>query len=573
MNNILTWLSLIAVACILSPSVSAKTTLEIEGLEGKLESNVAAYVSAIPEDEYSTTLRFREQLEGEIKNALKALGHYQPSFSYQVDKDGKDADITVTVDQGPVTRITKSNIIISGMAKNDPDFITLKNDSGLGLNEPLNHGKYEALKSSLSSLALRKGYFDAELKKSTMEVVPSRNEAFITIEFSAGRRYNFGDTTFTGSQIEEDRLQSLIPYEKNEPYLVTKLGEFNQRLSNVGWFSSVFVGGDVANLDEETVPIQVNLEPQVRNQIETGIGYSTDVGIRLKFNWKKPWLNKAGHSLNVKTELSTIQPTIEATYKIPLDDVLNDYYQVVSGIRYVDNHDTISTELNIGIERHWRLKSNWKRIASVRGLYEKYNQGANETGVLKMIIPGLSYSKVRTRGGAMPNWGDKQLIAMEYSDPAFGSDTRLARFRGRSAWIRSAGENHRGLFRVNGGAIMADKIEDVPPSMRFFVGGDNSLRGYGYETIAPRDDQGKLRGGQYMLTSSLEYQYRVYGDWWGAVFYDYGSAWIDEPEWKRGTGVGVRWASPVGPIRLDFAFGLDKDRDKFQLHFILGPEL
>lgn len=77
-----------------------------------------------------------------------------------------------------------------------------------------------------------------------------------------------------------------------------------------------------------------------------------------------------------------------------------------------------------------------------------------------------------------------------------------------------------------------------------------------------------------MLTSSVEYQYRVYGDWWGALFYDYGSAWIDSPDWKSGAGVGVRWASPVGPIRFDVAWGLDRPSDdRIQLHFTLGPEL
>ncbi len=162
---------------------------------------------------------------------------------------------------------------------------------------------------------------------------------------------------------------------KGDPYLASTLGEFNQRLSNVGWFSSIFVGGDVANLKDNSVPVKVALEPQVRNQIETGIGYSTDVGMRLKFNWRKPWINSAGHSLNVKTELSKVQPKIEATYKIPLDDVLNDYYQVIGGIRYVDNHDTVSTEYNLGLERHWRLESGWKRVASVRLLYEDYKQG------------------------------------------------------------------------------------------------------------------------------------------------------------------------------------------------------
>ncbi|MGR5148285.1 autotransporter assembly complex protein TamA [Photobacterium alginatilyticum] len=565
--------SLAAIALVASVPVGAETTLAIKGLKGSLKDNVEAYVSAIPEDDYNISIRFREQLEGEIKDALKALGRYQPTFSYRVEKDGNDSELIVTVNAGPKTTIAKSDIHFTGMAVSDPDFLALRRKSGLGFGKTLNHGKYESFKSSLSSLALRKGYFDAELKKSVLEVAPTRNEAFITIEFAAGQRYNFGETVFTGSQIEEDRLQSLIPYKEGDPYLASTLGEFNQRLSNVGWFSSIFVGGDVANLEDNSVPVRVALEPQVRNQIETGIGYSTDVGTRLKFNWRKPWMNSAGHSLNVKTEISKVQPKIEATYKIPLDDVLNDYYQIIGGIRYVDNHDTVSTEYNFGVERHWRLESGWKRVASVRWLYEDYKQGAEESGALSMILPGISYDKTRSRGGAMPTWGDKQLISVEYSDPAFGSDTRLARFRGRSAWIRSSGKDHRGLLRVDGGAVIADRIEDVPPSLRFFVGGDNSLRGYSYESIAPKDSKGELRGGTYMLTSTLEYQYRVYGNWWGALFYDYGSSWNDTPDWYRGVGAGVRWASPVGPIRLDFAWGLEKESDKFQLHFVLGPEI
>ncbi|MGF1725147.1 autotransporter assembly complex protein TamA [Photobacterium nomapromontoriensis] len=573
MNKVILRYCLAALVLVVTLPVSAKTTLKIKGLKGSLDRNVEAYVSAIPKQDYSTSLRFQMQLEKEIRDALKALGRYNPTISFTESIDGKDRQLIVDVKAGPKTVITRSDIVITGMAKDDPDFIALVRESGLGIGKTLNQGKYESLKSSFSSLALRKGYFDAELKVSKLEVVPSRNEAFIILEYASGQRYNFGKTSFEGSQIELDRLESLIPYEEGDPYLVSSLGEFNQRLSNVGWFSSIFVGGDSSHLADGSIPINVALSPQVKNQVETGIGYSTDVGMRLKLNWRKPWLNSAGHSLNVNTEISKIQPKIEASYKIPLEDVLNNYYQVIGGIRYVDNHDTVSTEYSLGLERHWRLESSWKRVASLRLLYENYTQGKDESGVLHMVVPGISYDRIRLRGGAMPTWGDSQLISVEFSDPALGSDSKLARLRGRTAWIRSIGDNHRGILRLDGGAVFADRLEDVPPSMRFFIGGDNSLRGYSYQSIAPRNDKGLLMGGKYMATSSLEYQYRVYGDWWGAIFYDYGSAWNDSPDWLAGTGVGVRWASPVGPIRLDFAWGLDKEKDKFQIHFILGPEI
>ncbi|WP_305420458.1 autotransporter assembly complex protein TamA [Photobacterium leiognathi] len=573
MNKVFRWLGVTSFALVLSSPAMA-SSLKVKGLDGKVEDNVDAYLSAISKDDYSATLRFKEQVLNEISQALQALGYYQPKYDYQVTGSGSKTKIVVTVEQGPRTHISKSNLNITGDAKDDPAFMSLVKDSGLGIGEPLNQGKYEAFKSSLTSLAVRRGYFDAELTKSTLEIVPSRNEAFVTIDFNSGRRYTFGETTFQGSQIDDNRLRSMIPYTEDEPYLASKLGEYNERLSNVGWFSSIFVGGDVKERKDDAIPIHVVVTPQVRNQFETGIGYSTDLGPRLKFNWKKPWITSKGHSFYLKSEISQVEPKVEAAYKIPLDDVLNNYYQIVGGIRYVDSHDTLSTQFGVGVERHWRLDSGWNRTVSLRWMTEDYKQGGDEEGVFNVLMPGISYSKSDMVGGMFPSKGSKYNFSVDFADKSLGSNTSFVRLQAKSAWIRSFGENQRGIFRLDGGAVLADDVTDVPPSLRYFIGGDNSVRGYGYQSISPRNSKGRMVGGQYMATSSIEYQYRVYGDWWGAVFYDYGSAWNDSPDWKRGTGVGVRWVSPVGPIRLDFAWGLDKkEKDKFQLHFTLGPEL
>ncbi len=173
-------------------------------------------------------------------------------------------------------------------------------------------------------------------------------------------------------------------------------------------------------------------------------------------------------------------------------------------------------------------------------------------------------------------WGDKQSVTIEYGDPALLSETRVLRLLGRSSWIRGIGDNHRGLFRLEGGANITDEFEKLSPSLRFFAGGDNNIRGYGYESISPVDESGALTGGKYIVSSTLEYQYRVYGNWWAATFYDIGDAFNETPEWKSGAGVGIRWASPVGPVSFDFAWGgLDeKPEREFRIHFSLGgPEL
>ncbi|MFI3274066.1 autotransporter assembly complex family protein [Vibrio sp.] len=550
----------------------ADVSLEIKGLDGALEDNVDAYLSAVPEEEYAVSLRFQSRVESMIKEALNALGYYQPTITFTHSED--DTELTVTVDKGEPVLIYTSDIVLSGEAEDDPDFLALIAKSNLSKGSILNHGNYDSLKSSIRNLGLAKGYFDGSYEVSKLEVAPELNRAYVRLHYNSGIRYHFGTTQVTGSQIEDDRVQSLKPFEDGEPYSITKVGEYNQNLSNTDWFSSVFVEPDLSQLGEgREIPMKVSLAPQARNQIETGIGVSTDLGVKGTLKWKKPWVNAQGHSFNSSLSISKPEQTITAAYKIPLDDVLNDYYQIKYGMKNLDNRDTKSLESNLALERYWRLDNGWQRTVFIRYLVENYEQGLQDD-LAQFVLPGISFSRTRTRGGSMPMWGDKQTIMLEAGDDTLLSETKVVRFQGQTAWIRSIGNNHRGLTRLQFGGNFADEFEKLSPSLRFFAGGDNSIRGYGYESISPRDESDALTGAKFLATSSFEYQYRLVGNWWGAAFYDIGDAFNDKPDWKRGTGVGVRWASPVGPVSLDFAWGLDaKKGDEFQLHFSLGPEL
>ncbi|SBS66149.1 autotransporter assembly complex protein TamA [Vibrio atlanticus] len=550
----------------------ADVSLETKGLDGALADNVDAYLSAIPEEEYSVSLRFQSRLESMIKEALNALGYYQPNITFTHSED--DTELTVTVEPGEPVVIYASDIVLTGEAKDDPDFLALIAKSKLSKGSILNHGNYDSLKSSIRNLGLAKGYFDGAYDLSKLEVAPELNRAYVRLHYNSGIRYHFGSTQVTGSQIEEEKVQSLKPFEDGEPYSITKVGEYNQNLSNTDWFSSVFVEPDLSQLGEgREIPMKVSLAPQARNQIETGIGVSTDLGVKGTLKWKKPWVNEKGHSFNSSLSISKPEQTITAAYKIPLDDVLNDYYQIKYGMKNLDNRDTKSLESNLALERYWRLDNGWQRTVFIRYLVENYKQGLQDD-LAQFVLPGVSFSRTRTRGGSMPMWGDKQTIMVEAADDTLLSETQVVRFQGQTAWIRSIGNNHRGLTRLQFGGNFADEFDKLSPSLRFFAGGDNSIRGYGYESISPRDESGALTGAKFIATSSFEYQYRLVGNWWGAAFYDIGDAFNDTPEWKHGTGVGIRWASPVGPVSLDFAWGLDaKKGDEFQLHFSLGPEL
>ena len=139
--------------------------------------------------------------------------------------------------------------------------------------------------------------------------------------------------------------------------------------------------------------------------------------------------------------------------------------------------------------------------------------------------------------------------------------------------IRTYNE-HQFVASAEAGAIFADSITNVPSSMRFFTGGDQSIRGYDFEEVAPRDSLNDLIGGKYLATTSLEYRYPITQNWKFAVFSDVGTATDDfSEELSMSTGAGVVWASPVGPIRFYVAKPLTDTDDSYKIHLMIGPEL
>jgi translocation and assembly module TamA len=546
--------------------------LEIKGINRKVEANVDAYLSAIPKSDYSTRLRFRSRIEKIIIDSHQALGYYHPVIQFTVLKE--DKDLLVEVDSGPATKIKEIDIVLSGEMKEDEDALALVANSKLKVGKRINHADYDELKSNIDSLALQKGYFDGKYEKKQLAVVPELNAAYIHLHYNSGERYHFGQTIIEGSQIWPEKITALQPYKEGDQYRVSQIGDYSQSLSSTNWFSSVLVEPDLTKLGESHVlPMTVRVEPAARNQLETGIGYSTDVGIKGSLQWNKPWISGRGHSFTSSFSISEPEQVITTSYKIPLEDVLHDYYIIKYGLKHVDSLDTQSIESNLAFERHWMLDNGWNRTLYVRYLIENYEQGIlDDTG--QFILPGMTFTRSRIRGQRLITWGDKESFTFEYGDPNALSETRVLRLLADTSWIRSYDENHRGIFRLDGGANLTDDFSQLSPSLRFFAGGDNSLRGYSYESISPTDSTGALTGAKYLATTSLEYQYRLTGNWWLAAFYDYGDAFNNTPDLKRGTGVGLRWVSPIGPLRLDFAWGLDADPgDEFQLHFTLGPEL
>ena len=557
---------------------AANIRLQVEGLSGELQKNVRAQLSTIDSDEVTPDRRFRARVDDAIREGLKALGYYEPTIDFELKPPpAKGRQVLLAkVTPGEPVRIGGTDVILRGGARTDSDYLDLlKTRPKIGT--VLNHGDYDHFKGSLTSVALRKGYFDSEFNKSQLGVAVDRHQAFWDIDYDSGERYRFGDVTFEGSQIREEYLQHLVPFKKGDYYQSSDLAELNRRLSATGWFNSVVVAPEFEKSRKTKVlPLHGVVSPRSENTVELGGGYSTDVGPRVKASWKKPWVNSYGHSLTTSLSVSAPEQQLDFSYKMPLlKNPLEQYYLVQGGFKSTDLNDTKADSTTLAVSRYWDLSSGWQRAINLRWSLDHFTQG-DVTNTTMLFYPGVSISRTRSRGGLMPTWGDSQRYSIDYSNTAWGSDVDFSVIQAQNVWIRTLYDRHRFVVRGNLGWIETGDFDRVPPDLRFFAGGDRSIRGYKYKSIAPRDDKGKLIGASKLATGSLEYQYNVTGKWWGAVFVDGGEAVSDirDSDWKKGAGVGVRWQSPVGPIKLDFAVPVgDKDEHGLQFYIGLGPEL
>ncbi|KQN57907.1 BamA/TamA family outer membrane protein [Erwinia sp. E602] len=559
---------------------AANVRLQVTGLSAELQKNVRARLSTISSDEVNADGRFRARVSDAIKQGLKALGYYEPQIDFELlpapAKGGRPV-LLARVSAGEPVKIAGETIILRGDARTDSDYQQLVRDGKPAIGSILNHGKYDKFKSSLSNMALRKGYFDGDFKKSQLGVAVERREAFWDIDYDSGQRYRFGAVTFEGSQIREDYLQNLVPFKQGDYYNSRDLAEMNRRLSATGWFNSVVVAPDFKQArNSKVLPLHGVMSPRTENTIETGVGYSTDVGPRVKATWKKPWVNDRGHSFSTSANISAPEQQLDFSYKMPLrKSPLEQYYLVQGGVKRTDLNDTKSDSTTLAGSRYWDSSSGWQRAINLRWSLDHFTQG-KVTNTTMLIYPGVSVNRTRSRGGLMPDWGDSQRYSLDVSDTTWGSDVDFAVMQAQNVWIRTLEEKHRFVVRGNLGWIETNNFEKVPPDLRFFAGGDRSIRGYKYKGISPRDDEGKLTGASKLATGSLEYQYNVTGKWWGAVFVDSGEAVNDikQSNVKTGAGFGVRWQSPVGPIKVDIARPIgDRDDRDIQFYIGLGPEL
>lgn len=348
-------------------------------------------------------------------------------------------------------------------------------------------------------------------------------------------------------------------------------------------------------LVDKKVPLYVFVSADKPRDAQVGLGYGTDTGVRATAKIDYNLVNRKGYQAGAEVEASRISKNVTVYGSRPWKHPLND--KLEARLTYEEevidqgegNFDLSTNTLKAALARNIRKESGWNKSYSLRYRLDELETGVDETKLEDLpvrftsskptqqaLLFGYGINKTSVNNSINPTSGYRQYYGIEAGSESLLSDTDLAIIRAGVSGIYSFGADnkHQVLGSFNGGYIWADDFYEVPYKLRFFAGGDQSIRGYDYESLSPLEN-GYLTGGQVLAVGSAEYNYEFRPGFRGAVFTDVGNAYDKDfnTDTKVGVGVGIRWASPVGVVRVDVAAGVTEDSIPVRLHFFIGSPL
>ncbi|MEI2782521.1 MAG: autotransporter assembly complex family protein [Candidatus Competibacter sp.] len=438
----------------------------------------------------------------------------------------------------------------------------------------LDQPKYEQLKLNLETLATERGYFDARFTEHAIEIDLQAYEATVKLHYDTGKRYRFGDIAFKQDILSPKLLNRYPRFKPGDPYDANELLKLQSDLGGSPYFSQVQIDTSQDTVTH-TAPIDVQLTPNKKRKFSAGLGYGTDTGVRGKAKVEQRWINRQGHHYEAELQLSPIKSVLGFKYIIPGQDPTTDEYALTAGYT-LQNYDDQDYE-RIALGGSWqRQDGKWLKNYNLSLQYEDYQIGDEPRSTSLLLIPGLNWTWIDADDRLYTTRGLLFGFELRGASTLLLSDINFVQGVLHLKWVRALNDDSRFIARGDLGATaIKEDFEDLPASLRFYTGGDASVRGYAYNKIGPTDDGGTVVGGKNLVVGSLEYEHRVWGDWSVAAFIDSGDAFDGaSPELKTGAGLGLRWRSPVGPVRIDFASGLDRPPgDAFRFSFSIGPDL
>ena len=572
----------LSVTCLLVASlVSAAelSSVKVIGLEPALHDNVRARLSldrmTAAQRTQLSELRLDYLLRitpAEVRESLEPFGYYDAQVDVQVARDGGRAAVTIRVDPGLPVKVRELALDVEGPARDDAEVAGRLSDFQPQPGDVLDHRVYEDSKAAIARGLAEHGYFDAELATHRVEVTRAEHAADIALGWRSGERFRFGRATFDGSQLQPGLLDPLVPWQRGEPFDADELVALQRSLAETEYFGAINLTPQPEAAVDGEVPVQVTLVPAKRSVYRAGLRYGTDAGAGVTGRLERRYLNRKGHKLLFDLSLAQRDRQLLAQYRIPAFAWLDGWYALTLDVREEEITDFTSQYVNLAATRSGRWKQ-WELLAGLNFKRERFDAlDPQNPDYATVIYPSLWGRWKHGDDPNLPSLGKAVTVELRGASRNAGSSVDFLQARALGDWITTLGEDNRLLLRAELGATASPDFQDLPPSLRFYAGGDRSVRGFGYKEIGAERD-GRAFGGRYLAVASVEFEHMFTPVWGGAVFVDAGDAFDDRFDAKVGFGAGLRWRSPIGPVRVDLAHGIGDEGEAVRLHVRIGPDL
>jgi translocation and assembly module TamA len=572
--------------------------------------------------------QMRRNAEKQAREAMRPFGYYQASASGQVIKSGERAwRLEVKVEPGPPVLIGEQELAIEGPGAEVEELLEWKAAWPLKPGKVLVQPDWERLKQQALNIAAENGYLLADFSRHQIRLDLERNRADLALVLDTGERAVMGNVRFHQAVVKPYIVENLPRFRKGDYYDAWIMERFRIDVWQSGYFTNIEIVED-RHLDESPprVDVDVRLEPRKPNTYQSTVGIGSDTGPRVLFSWNRHLLSRNGDSFSLGTgwQQHNNEFFVRGNYRIPRDTPTRQFW-VADALVKRENEDLKvrddatdllyrlgSADISDYSIRPGRLRV-YDRRRGYRQVFETiYAQYLYESIDFRLdpdspFLPlgslyesagrerlgrnieslsfGVDYDIPFQRGQGFETYGVHNRGWAFISNEAWGSDEDFVQVYLSSRWNFLAGKRWKFLLRGEVGYTDADvnesqieiedtlvtlSVTDLPNLYRFKAGGSNSVRGYGFESLSNNNI-----GSNNIVTFSAEAEMKLFGDWSAAVFFDAGNAFNDwsEVELKRGVGVGVRWYTIAGAIRVDYAYGLDVPGDPWRLHFTIGTSL
>ena len=574
---------------LLFPALShAGVQLVVDGVDDPLKAAVIAGVSL---SQYATrdvseaqVQRLYDRADAQVGTALQPYGYYEAHANGKLEKTDKGWRVTLHVTPGQPVLVTSVDIQLDRTAAKLTPIKNAQRTIERLKGKRLDDGAYDAARDGLNGALTANGYLDARMTVHRVEVNRGEHSATIHLAWDAGTRYRYGQVHFDGSQFRPGFLDRYVPFKSGDYFSQDQLLKFQQALNGADYFSAVNVMPQLDTAKNGSVDIDVQLMPAKRTIYTSGLFFGTDTGAGIRGGMERRWVNRLGHKWKNDIVLAQRLKTLSSQYTIPLSGDNQRSLNFGANFRDANTITSQSRTLEL-VANESELWHNWIRTVGVHALTGSFDVGKTpdepestpgvEHGSSTLVYAEASLARKQADNLDFVRRGWSVSIDARSTAGDLLSSARMSELTVDARWIRAFWRNNRLILRGSFGHVWTDDFDALPPQLRFFAGGDQSIRGYSFQSLGPQNSYGRVIGGNSLVIASATLEHYFTPRWGIATFIDAGNAFNGtDVQAKIGTGIGVRWRSQVGLIRVDVGTPInDAQRHGVELHLVIGPDL